>query len=240
MDDTLVGFGGAIKALGDNKIGGYLVVFSDSSTPDLAGDFFTADTDFGPATQTMTWYDHKMDSSVRYSLDSNATLKKDAVGIWCEAQLSMRNAYEQKIMEMVQAGKLGWSSGTAAHLVEREASGKAYWIKQWPLGLDASITPTPCEPRTSVVPLKSLQTSVEPPVGLTLDDHTSNVLDATEALVTRLEELKSMRDAQGRRLGQKRLDELKTLASRIATIIDFTTRPTESEILSARLALLKL
>jgi HK97 family phage major capsid protein len=51
---------------------------------------------------------------------------------------------------------MGWSSGTAGHLVEREEKGASAHILHWPLGLDASITPTPAEYRNSAVSLKSL------------------------------------------------------------------------------------
>jgi HK97 family phage major capsid protein len=40
-------------------------------------------------------------------------------------------------------------------LIERE-TGKAQHITRWPLGLDASLTPTPAEPRNTVMPIKSL------------------------------------------------------------------------------------
>ena len=43
-ENNLVAFGGEIKALGDGKIGGYLIRFSDENTPDLVGDFFNAKT----------------------------------------------------------------------------------------------------------------------------------------------------------------------------------------------------
>ena len=47
------------------------------------------------------------------------------------------------IYGMAEAGKLGWSSGTLPNLVEREVTGDAAHIKSWPLGKDASMTPTP-------------------------------------------------------------------------------------------------
>ena len=45
--DELVYFGSAVKALGDGKVGGYLVRYSTKSDPDLTGDYFTAGTDYG-------------------------------------------------------------------------------------------------------------------------------------------------------------------------------------------------
>ena len=71
-------------------------------------------------------------------------------GILIDAVLYNRKQYD----EMLDA--LGWSSGTAAHLVEREKVGKSFWVKAWPLGLDASLTPSPAELQNEVVPLKRL------------------------------------------------------------------------------------
>lgn len=158
--ETVVSYGGEIKALGDGKVGGYLVRFSTDQDPDLEGDFFTADTDFGSHEKTLTFYHHGLDLKMgRQVLDPAATLKADEVGVWVEAQLGLRDEYERAIYALAEKGKLGWSSGTAAHLVEREPMGKARWIKRWPLGLDASLTPTPAEPRNGVLTLKALPTT---------------------------------------------------------------------------------
>ncbi len=155
--DTLVTFGGAVKAIGNGKVGGYLVLFSTDDSPDLAGDFFTKDTDFGPHRSSVVHYSHGWDGTLKRAvLDDDASLKMDDVGVWVEAQLDLRDEYQRAIYGLAEKGALGWSSGTASHLVERETKGAANWIKRWPLGLDASLTPTPCEPRTQAVPLKSL------------------------------------------------------------------------------------
>ena len=47
MEDNLVYYGGAVKVLGDGRVGGYLVRFSDDKSPDLEGDFFSPATDLG-------------------------------------------------------------------------------------------------------------------------------------------------------------------------------------------------
>ena len=39
MTDTLLAFGGEIKALGDGRVAGYLVRYTSAETPDLTGDF---------------------------------------------------------------------------------------------------------------------------------------------------------------------------------------------------------
>lgn len=157
LTETVVYFGNEVKALGGGKVGGYLVRFSTDSDPDLTGDFFTKATDFGSHDHTLALYQHGMDPALgRRVLDPAAKMRTDEVGVWVEAQLQLRDDYEKAVYQLAEKGKLGWSSGTAAHLVEREPAGKAMWIKRWPLGLDASLTPTPAEPRNSVVALKAL------------------------------------------------------------------------------------
>jgi HK97 family phage major capsid protein len=144
-----------VKALGNGKIGGYLVQFSSDQDPDLTGDFFTKDTYFGDIGTTNVLYHHGMDKTVKTRSIGTGVLRKDDVGIWIEAQLKLADKYEQAIYDMVKAGKLRWSSGTASHLVEREPTGKAMWVKSWPLGIDASLTPTPAEPRNAAVVIKA-------------------------------------------------------------------------------------
>jgi HK97 family phage major capsid protein len=163
--DELVYAGEAVKSLGGGRIGGYLVRFSGPDDPDLAGDFFTKDTDFGPHQTSLVYYHHGQDGTLkRRLLDPAAKLRTDDFGVWVEAQLSMRDEYERWLLAEAEKGRLGWSSGTAGHLTERVPVRGAYWIKSWPLGLDASLTPIPCEPRARAVPLKSLAAPAVSPV----------------------------------------------------------------------------
>jgi hypothetical protein len=68
----------------------------------------------------------------------------DDEGVFVKHLLDLRNSYEAKLYAMVQDGKLGWSSGTAPHLVDRKSLGDGrHEITQWTLGLDASYTPMP-------------------------------------------------------------------------------------------------
>lgn len=161
--DTLVTYGGEAKAIGDGRVGGYLVRFTSKDEPDLEGDYFDKSTDFGPHRTSVVLYHHGHDDTLGCkSLGAGlATLKIDDVGVWIEAQLDMRDAYERALYGAVQKNKMGWSSGTAGHLVERVRAGEAYHIKAWPLGLDASLTPTPAAGAelTAVVPVKSLQST---------------------------------------------------------------------------------
>jgi len=167
VNKSVVTFGGEIKATpveGGLKLGGYLVRFSDASTPDVSSmkDYFDAETDYDvdafPATSTV-YFDHGLNPTVKARKLGKATLTQDAFGVFAETILKERDEYEKFILELAAAGKLGWSSGTAAHLVEREAqSNGTHHITRWPLGLDASLTHRPAEPRNTVLPMKSLLT----------------------------------------------------------------------------------
>ena len=155
----LVAHGGTIKALGDGRVGGYLVRFSTDLDPDLENEFFNEKTDFVfdfPG-QSSVYFHHGLDPTVKKRRlgVGKAALTLDEFGVWVETQLNLRDRYEKFIYGRCKEKKMGWSSGTAPNLVEVEPAGKAGWIKTWPLGLDATITPTPAEPRATVQTLKS-------------------------------------------------------------------------------------
>jgi hypothetical protein len=158
--DTLIAWGGAVKALGDGKIGGYLVRFTDENDLDMEGEYFDEQTDYGgdpvPTSGTV-YYQHGLDKKMGKRRLGTASHTLDEFGIWAETQLKLRDEYEKFIYAMAEKGKLGWSSGTANHLVERQVTGKGTWIKTWPIGLDDTLTPVPAEPRNITIPLKSWQ-----------------------------------------------------------------------------------
>lgn len=164
--ETVAYAGGSIKALGDGKLGGYLVRFGGEAKTDLSGEYFTKDTNFmvdfsEGDVPSLSWYDHAMDETLGKKALPRSYMKVMDDGIWAEIQMNMHDKYEKKIYELGKGGFLGWSSGTAPHLIEREKTGKSVWIKTWPLGLDASLTPTPCEYRNTVSPVKSSRTDWE-------------------------------------------------------------------------------
>lgn len=168
ISDTLVMAGGEVKALDGGKVGGYLVLFGDAKKTDLAGDYFTPDTDYGfpegeKPMPSRIYFDHGLNPTLKRQYVGEGTLTKDTKGIWLDGQLKAREKYGEQVKEIIGkdlpaliAGKqLGWSSGTASHLVERKKVGDVFEIKAWPLGLDASLTASPCEPRTQAIALKS-------------------------------------------------------------------------------------
>lgn len=163
-DKMFVNYGGEVKALGEGRVGGYLIRFSGPDDPDLSGEYFAPDTDYGEADRVGVYYHHGLDPKVGKRKIGRGDIRRDEVGLWVEAQLAMRDEYEQEIYRLAEAGKLGWSSGTAGHIMDREVTGKATKITAWPIA-DASLTPTPCEPRNGAIPLKSLLPAETEPEG---------------------------------------------------------------------------
>lgn len=162
MPEELIYYGSAVKALGSGKVGGYLVEFTDYDAkkgvpPDLAKEFFTKSTDLDIETgdRRTVYFNHGQDATLKRRKLSKAELKVDEVGVWAETILDTSDQYLAKIYEMVEAGKLGWSSGSLPHLVEKKAvKGGFAEIVTWPIG-EASLTHTPCNPFGQAVPLKS-------------------------------------------------------------------------------------
>jgi hypothetical protein len=155
-------FGGAVKALGEGRVGGYLITFSDAASPDLTGEYFTKDTDYDLADgdTRSVYYAHGLDEQLGVTKIGRFTAKTDAIGIWVEAQLNLRDEYEKAIAGLAAKGKLGWSSGAPAHLVARKSvetkdGATVREITHWPIA-EASLTPSPAEPRNGAIAMKSL------------------------------------------------------------------------------------
>jgi HK97 family phage major capsid protein len=157
-------FGSKVKAENDGKISGWLVRFSDGSKRDLEGEYFTKNTDFGihfdenNEMKTTVLYHHGLDETIGLDMSIPGTIKKFDEGIWIDSQLDLSDRYQKAVSKILP--RLGWSAGTASHLV-KTVNGE---IKSFPLGLDASLTPTPAEPTTlptmlDMVTMKSLSTT---------------------------------------------------------------------------------
>jgi len=156
MDDELVYFSDELKALGEGKVGGFLVRYSTANDPDLVGDYFDAKSTIEVSDNMPLLYNHGMDSTIKKRRIGKVTrVEYQDAGVWAEAQMNMRDDYEKAIYAMAEKGKLGFSSGALSHLVDREPAGKAWHIKTWFIG-EASLTPTPAEYRNTVQSMKSL------------------------------------------------------------------------------------
>jgi len=162
--ETLIYFGDAVKALGEGKVGGYLVRWGGSGDVDLTGDYFTKETDFGlgEGDKLPVYYEHGYDPVIKSrKLGRGEIARFDDVGVWFEAQLELRDEYERKIYELAEAGKLGWSSQAGGSLVVKTINDGGMKIETWPLA-EATLTKSPAEYRNAAVPLKSIYPDEEP------------------------------------------------------------------------------
>lgn len=162
MPEELIYFGSAVKALGDGRVGGYLVEFTDyeaqkGTPPDLVKEFFTKSTDYDiePGEKRSVYFDHGQDPVMKRRRLGKAELKTDDVGLWAETILDTRDKYLAKIYELAEQGKLGWSSGSAPHLVEKAKKSDGFVeITAWPIA-EASLTHRPCNPFSAAIPMKA-------------------------------------------------------------------------------------
>jgi hypothetical protein len=147
LGDELVCAGDEVKAVGDGWTQGYLVRFGGEGDLTPYHDIFLPppSTDYGAAKSSDVYVHHRMLPGLgKRQLKNPAQLVFDDVGVFVKHLLDMRDPYEKALYEIAARGKLGWSSGTAPHLVDRKATGDGrHVIARWPLGLDASYTPVP-------------------------------------------------------------------------------------------------
>jgi hypothetical protein len=152
---------GSIKALGDGRIGGYLVVWGNPDQRDLQGEYFTPETDFelDRYIDRPILYHHELDPDIQGTeIGRIDKITPDAKGLWAEGYLHLQNAAQKvkdaayKVYQQVLKGLLGWSSGTVPHWADVTPDGQ---ILRWPI-IEGSLTPDPAEPhRTTVAALKS-------------------------------------------------------------------------------------
>jgi HK97 family phage major capsid protein len=124
-------------------VGGYGVIFGGR---DLVGDRFTKDTDFmleNASGRMPAFYDHAM-GEIKGSIGIVTKIDPQEAGLWMEAQVMRSEDYAEQILALVESGRLGYSTGSASHLVEML---EGNIVKRWPI-FELSLTPTPCEPRT--------------------------------------------------------------------------------------------
>jgi hypothetical protein len=140
----------AVKALTPDRFGGYGVVWGSPRQRDLAGEYFTPETDLA-----LGWYDrrpalyqHGLDEALEIALIGTVdTWQPDEWGVWIEGEWARHGRYVRAVRELVRRGALHWSGGSAPNLVRRAPDGK---LMRWPI-MEWSMTPTPAEPRLTDV-----------------------------------------------------------------------------------------
>lgn len=172
-------------------IGGKGVIFGGK---DLEQDTFTKNTnlhlDLVP--NKPVFYDHSLEATLKSTVLGVVTkteIKSDH--LWVEAQLKRSADYMEEVLKLIEAGVLGWSSGSVPHLVRRDENKN---ITDWPI-IELSLTPTPAEFRTIGIErikqlsnlqpnlkelLETAQDTVSDSTVLVDDDINNDLLDNTE------------------------------------------------------------
>lgn len=183
-EKALVSFGTEVKALGDGKIGGYLIRHSDETEPDLSelNDWFHEGTYLGaregngvdvtinhgiPLKNSQDPEEKKSFEELAAHLLPPIKTRRDKVGLFAETIANMADEYDRMVYDLAQKGKLRWSSGAVGHLVKRTPMPNGTnRVDQWIIG-EAALTPIPAEPRLgNVIPIKAyadLLTKAEQP-----------------------------------------------------------------------------
>jgi len=171
-------YGSAVKALGEGRVGGYLVIFSGPDAPDLEGDYFTKETNFfiEQGDKKPILYRHGKHKTIKDRVLGRATLTIDDVGVFVEGELLLRDKYEKAIYMLAEEGKLGWSSGSMLHLSKSRPRGKSMEITSWGIG-EATLSPMPAEPRASAYPIKSLELETDDLDAFIEDEQTKKDFD---------------------------------------------------------------
>lgn len=183
--------GDAIKAMDSNRVGGYLVRFTNAADTDLYDEYFTADTDL--ATE-LGWklegkpilVEHGFDGTFKaMSVGVFDFSRIDDVGLYVEGKLKDREEYEEMLRELRANGKVAYSDEDISHKANIAVAtvkalldtGKVQWssgalpqavevdraghIKTWPI-IEGSMTVTPAEPDgTEVETIRSAMKQLE-------------------------------------------------------------------------------
>ena len=102
MTELRKAIGDAIKALEGNRVGGYLVRFTNADDRDLHNEYFTKDTNFWlkehPIIGKPILIDHAFDDHFKsVPVGIIDFLKEDEIGLWIEGKLKERAEYEDML-----------------------------------------------------------------------------------------------------------------------------------------------
>lgn len=141
----------AVKFVGADTIEGLAIPYGGTfAGKDLMGEAFDASTDlciawFGKSGRPVL-YDHGFDDAIKTDvIGRQDDYEERPDGIWAQSQLDRNVRYRKAVDRLIEAGALGYSSGSMAHLASKNA--RTGIITRWPW-VELSLTPIPAEPST--------------------------------------------------------------------------------------------
>ena len=185
-DDILVAFGEAVrsitgehvrteslrKELEENEnlraVGGYLIRFGEEQR-DTYGTYWDSETYLGAhrgdGMDCLVHHGYPLKDEEGFRALADTLLSPirttvDEIGLWAETALDMNDAYQAKINELVEAGKLSWSSGSTSHMIRVDE--ETGYVRRWPV-IEGSLTPSPANYKggTRIGPLRSFMEPTE-------------------------------------------------------------------------------
>lgn len=225
----------------DTIIEGYGVPFG----LDLDGQQFTAKTerhhDWFPNGGRPILVDHGFDKTIKFAaVGRELSTEEREEGDWVRAQLDKASKYYNRVRQLVEAGKVGWSSAAPDHKVKIAADGT---IERWPV-IEYSLTTTPARPNTVAFAMKSEQVEalgvqiLEEPIEQTpegdtvpesLAEHSEQVLAGMKAWVERMEERSDFRMKVGRELSRANVEMLRQMHREIGALLERNDKPSPDE-----------
>lgn len=149
----------AIKAIAEDRIAGYGVLWGSEAEKDLHGEFFTEDTDelmtvFEQVGGVPFMYHHAADEKVKSTVVGIVDkMEKDEVGLWVETKIKDHEAYRKYIKPLLDRQILFHSSGTLPAAKRTKKNGH---ITRWPI-MEMTGTQTPAEFRMLNVPIDEVK-----------------------------------------------------------------------------------
>lgn len=239
----------------DTIIEGYGVPFG----LDLDGQQFTSKTERYPE-----WFpnggrpilvDHGFDKTIKFAkVGTELSTEEREEGDWVRAQLDKASKYYNRVKQLVEAGKMGWSSAAPDHKVKIAADGT---IERWPV-IEYSLTTTPAKPNNVAFAMKSAS------VMEALESNDTDIPDAlrdiepahegaseTETLAEQgqrelaglkawAEHAESKQDARmkvGRELSRANIETIREIHRVLGGLLERADKPTEDEADAAKTAL---
>src|SRR3990167_6847159 len=151
----------SVKALGEDRIGGYALIWGNENKKDLTEEWFDKDTEelttiFDAVGKLPYLYHHALDDTIKTAVIGIVdVLVKDDVGLWFETQLKKAQDYDEHVRKLVEGGvkkligekRLKSSTQTFAVARRVEDGGR---ISRWPV-VEITGTVTPAEHRLQAV-----------------------------------------------------------------------------------------
>lgn len=134
------------------RIGGHVVLYGSSDWADVSKyrDYFTKATDFGldVAAKGVFRFNHNLDEAYPHARMGIGSVRPEKKGVYVEGDVLVRDDYDRAVLDWVEEGLMGFSSGSLSHVVRREKGpGGTHRVIEWPLGFDMTLTRVPADPR---------------------------------------------------------------------------------------------